>query len=458
MTTVDLQGKRVLVVGLGASGLSAVEVLVNAGAEVIVNDAREETALGERATAARALGAELSLGGHDEELFTSVDRIVVSPGVPPLPALAAAAAAGVPIASEVELASWFIRGTVIAITGTNGKSTVTTMIGDMCRRTGRPTFVGGNLGEPVTEVVGTDAAGEDGIVVVELSSFQLERVEHFRAHVAVLLNVTEDHLDRYESFAAYAAAKGRIFAGQTRDDAVVVPAGDELSLSLARPSAATLYTFGGADGVVRVSGSLLEDEESGLAVPVAGLLIRGAHNRDNACAAALAARLVGVPEGHVASVLRCFTGLPHRMQHVRRHCGVDYYDDSKATNVGAATAAVEGLGDFEGRVVLLAGGVDKGGSWTPLVERLRDRGRAVIALGEATEIVDGAFDGSGLLVKRARDMDDAVELAASLADPGDVVLLAPACSSFDMFGSYSERGRAFAEAVGGLLAPEGEPS
>ncbi|MFW5921357.1 MAG: UDP-N-acetylmuramoyl-L-alanine--D-glutamate ligase, partial [Polyangiales bacterium] len=223
----DVSGKRVLVVGLGASGLAATRVLCDRGARVVVNDLRSEADLGERGRLAKALGAQLVLGSHDPELFTSVDQIVLSPGVPSMEALDAADAAGVPVASEVELASWFLRGTVLAITGTNGKSTVTTLLGEMCKRTGRPTFVGGNLGTPLVDVVDTDAAAPEGLVVVELSSFQLERVDRFRANVAVLLNVSEDHLDRYDSFADYVAAKGRIFHGQSRDDAAVVPAGDE---------------------------------------------------------------------------------------------------------------------------------------------------------------------------------------------------------------------------------------
>jgi UDP-N-acetylmuramoylalanine--D-glutamate ligase len=442
-----LSGERVLVVGLGVSGLSAAAILLRAGAEVVVNDARAEAALGDKAGAARALGATLALGGHDEALFTSVDRIVVSPGVPPLAALDAAEAAGISIASEIELASWFIESTVVAVTGTNGKSTVTTMIGEMCKRTGRPTFVGGNLGEPLTAIVGTDAAGPDGIAVVELSSFQLERVARFRAHVAVLLNVTEDHLDRYDTFASYAAAKGRIFAGQRREDAAVVPASDPLTLSMARASAATVHTFGGADGVVRVEGGVVVNGTSSLRLPIASLRIRGAHNYENACAAALAARLVGVDAADVRAALEGFGGLPHRMQHVRARGGVAFYDDSKATNVGASVAALDGLGELEGRVVLIAGGVDKGGSWAPLVERMRKKGRAVVVIGEATPVVEAAFEGSGVALRREKTMDDAVAAAAAVAIAGDVVLLAPACASFDMFTSYADRGRAFTKSV-----------
>lgn len=446
---VELANARVLVVGLGKSGLAAVRLLAARGARVIANDRRSEAELGEVAAEARALGADLALGSHDPELFTSVDRIVVSPGVPPLPALAAADRAGVPVASEVELASWFLRGTVVAVTGTNGKSTVTTMIGEMCRRTGRPTFVGGNLGTPLVDVVESDAAGPDGLVVVELSSFQLERVDRFRAHVAVLLNVTDDHLDRYDSFASYAAAKGRIFHGQGAGDHAVVPAGDELCASLARAGAASIHTFGSPDGVVRTEGERIVNGSSSLSFPVSGLRIRGRHNVNNACAAALAARLAGVAPEAVVAVLESFAGLPHRMQHVRDLGGVAYYDDSKATNVGATAAALDGLGDLRGRVVLVAGGVDKGGSYAPVRERMERLGRAAVLIGEAAPLLEAALAGA-VPTERAADMADAVRRARALAVPGDVVLLAPACASFDMFRSYAHRGEAFQEAVRSL--------
>ena len=449
----DLSTERVLVVGLGKSGLAAVRQLRKAGATVVANDRRSETELGDVVAEARALGAELALGGHDATLFASVDRIVVSPGVPPLPALDEADRAGIPIASEVELASWFLHGRVLAVTGTNGKSTVTTLLGEMCARSGRPAFTGGNLGTPLVDVVDTDAAGPDGLVVVELSSFQLERVDRFRAHVALLLNVTDDHLDRYDSFASYAAAKGRIFHGQRRDDHAIVPAGDELCASLARAGAAELHTFGGTDGEVRVEGELIVDTVAGVSFPVSGLRIRGRHNVDNACAAILAARLAGVRAEDVGAVLGSFPGLPHRMQHVRDLGGVTFYDDSKATNVGATAAALDGLVGLEGKVVLIAGGVDKGGSYAPVRERMQRQGRAAVLIGAAASLIEEALEGA-VPIARAADMDDAVRLARSLARPGDVVLLAPACASFDMYRSYAHRGDEFARAVRELAQTE----
>jgi UDP-N-acetylmuramoylalanine--D-glutamate ligase len=448
----DLQGTQVLVVGLGRSGVAAARLLLARGARVIANDRRTEAELGPDVLALAAEGATLALGGHDPKLFTGVDRIVISPGVPDLPALQAAERAGVPIASEIELASWFLRGTLVGITGTNGKSTVTTLVGAMCKRAGRPTFVGGNLGTPLVDAVGTEAAEPGGCVVVELSSFQLERVERLRVHAAALLNVTDDHLDRYASFEAYAQAKAAIFRNQTPADAAVVPSGDALCERLARQGHGRVARFGGGDGEVRVIDGVITDAVNGLRVPLAELLISGSHNHDNACAAALLARLAGVPAEHIAAELTSFRGLPHRMQRVRELDGVTYFDDSKATNVGATVAALDGLRERAGRVVLIAGGRDKGGEYTPLVPRMRDFGRAVITIGEAAPLIEAALRGASYPVERAGDMADAVARARALAEPGDAVLLAPACSSFDMYRSYAHRGEVFCAAVDALKA------
>lgn len=465
----DLNGKRILVVGLGKSGIAAARLLMRQGARVVLNDRRTDV---EGLEPLVALGADPQLGHHDAALFTSVDAIVLSPGVPPLPALDAADAAGVPVWSEIELAARFLRGctdssgrrgqppTVVGITGTNGKSTVTSLIGAMAAKSGRPTFVGGNLGIPFVDVVGTDAAGPDGFVVVELSSFQLERVDTFRANVALLLNITEDHLDRYPGMAEYAAAKARIFHGQRKEDHAIVPAGDEVCASLARAGAAKVHRYAGFTSgdenpkpEVCVVGDALVDQKTGLRFPIAELKIRGGHNLANAASAMLAARLAGIGEDAIVQTLRTFAGLPHRMFFVRERGGVRFYDDSKATNVGATVAALEGFRtdpSFEGKVVLLAGGKDKGGSYAPMVDALRAVGRTVVTLGEAAPLIEAALH--DVPFERARDFDDAVVRAAALAKPGDAVVLAPACSSFDMFRSYAERGERFQRAV--LALPE----
>jgi UDP-N-acetylmuramoylalanine--D-glutamate ligase len=375
-----------------------------------------------------------------------LDLIVVSPGVPRLAQLDQAEQRGVLVVSEVELAARFIEAPIVAITGTNGKSTVTTLIGEMSRRLGRPVFVGGNLGRPMIEAAGTDAGAKGGLVVVELSSFQLERVSQMKAHVAVLLNITPDHLDRYPSFEAYAAAKARIFERQEAEDFAVLPA-DAADLRDLIQDDGTVVLFDGRAGDVRVVDGVLTDSQSGLRVPVDELKIRGSHNVSNACAAVLAARLLGVRDDDVASVLREFKGLAHRTQYVRSVDGVEYIDDSKATNVGAAVASIDGLTGSKGKIVLIAGGVDKGGSYEPLRKRMSEEGRAVVVLGEAASLLERAFAGSVVELRRASSMRDAVSHAAALARPGDTVLLAPACSSFDMFRSYAERGDRFQRAV-----------
>ncbi len=450
--SMDLRGKNVVVVGLGGSGLAAARLALREGARVTINDRKAEPELAAKAAEARALGASLSLGDHPASLFSGADLVVLSPGVPKLAAVEAARARFVPVVPEVELASWFLRGTLIGITGSNGKSTVTTLVGKMCEASGRPTFVGGNLGDALSNAAFSPAAGEDGLVVAELSSFQLEDIETLRCAVAILLNVTDDHLDRHGTFAAYAAAKGHVFLTQQRSDHALAPDGDELCLSLARAGAAHVHAFAGARGEVRVEKGALVDTVSGLSIPIGELRMRGLHNQSNACAAALAARLVGVDREAIAAVLRTFAGLPHRMVHVRDLDGVAYYDDSKATNVGAACAALDGLADLDGKVVLLAGGVDKGGSYAPLRERMERRGRALVLLGQAAPILREAFAGTPLAIEDAESMQDAVARARTLARRGDAVLLAPACASFDMFTSYAHRGEQFQRDV--LALPE----
>jgi len=442
----NFQGKRILVVGLGKSGLAAVRLLRARGAHVVVNDLRSVEQLGDVALEVHALGADLALGSHDPALFSKVDQIVLSPGVPPLPALEAAERAGVPIASEVELASWFMNATVIGITGTNGKSTVTTLVGEMCQASGRPTFVGGNLGTPLCDVVNTPAA-QGGYVVVELSSYQLERVSELRVQVGALLNITEDHLDRYARFEDYVAAKANLFRCQRAEDAAVIPAGDALCAQLAAAGPAGVHLFGSHDGAVRVVGDELVDSAYGSLIPVSQLRIRGAHNLANAAAASLCARLAGVGADSIRSVLRNFSGLPHRMQHVADIDGVAYFDDSKATNVGATVAALDGLAPSVKRIVLIAGGKDKGGDYAPMRDRLARCARAVILIGEARPIIKDALADAAYPVTEVDSLEGAVEAARRNAQAGDAVLLAPACASFDMFRSYAHRGEVFQAAV-----------
>jgi UDP-N-acetylmuramoylalanine--D-glutamate ligase len=443
-----------VVVGMGRTGLSVARHLQRSGFRIAVTDSRDAPP---ELAGVQALGSSVvtRTGGFDVRLLERADIVVTSPGVPlDDPFFVQARARGLDIVGDIELFARAADAPVVGITGTNGKSTVTTLIGEMCTASGRPTFVGGNLGTPLCDAVGSEAAAPGGLVVAELSSFQLERIEHFRAHVGVLLNVTDDHLDRYASLAEYTRAKGRLFATQRAGDFALVPSGDHLCRSVAERAASTMVTFGGVDGAVRRDGDRLVDAESGLSVPIAELGIRGEHNIGNACAAALAARLAGVGPDVIGQVLRSFQGLPHRMQHVAQLNGIDFYDDSKATNVGAAVAAINGFARHKIGVVLIAGGKDKGGSYAPLREALEKNGAGLVLIGEAKELIAKAFDGSPLPIARAADMREAVRAALRLARWGEAVLLAPACASFDMYRSYAHRGDAFRAAVLALQAVE----
>lgn len=440
-------GKRVIVVGLGTSGEAAARLCVRKGAAaVVLNDRRDAAELkAERLVALAREGVGFDLGAHRPETFAKADLIVMSPGVPPLDAVTAAEARGVPVVSEVELASWYVEAPIVAITGTNGKSTVTTLVGEILAASGFATFVGGNLGTALSDAVDTPAAGAAGRLVVEVSSYQLEKTPTFRPKVAVYLNLTPDHLDRYGTMAAYGAAKARIFLNQRASDFAVVPGDDPVVMGFARAGAAAVQTYGGEQSQVRIEDDAIVTWR-GARYPLSILKIRGTHNVENAMASVLAAQLAGASMEATCDALARFPGLPHRMQFVLSDDGVTYYDDSKATNVGAAVKALEGI---DRRVVLIAGGRDKGGSYEPLVQLLRVKARAVVLLGEAAPLIKAAL-GSSVPHREAEDMFEAVRLARMLAEPGDCVLLAPACSSLDMFENYAERGRAFAAAARAL--------
>jgi UDP-N-acetylmuramoylalanine--D-glutamate ligase len=434
----DLAGKKVIVVGLGRSGVAAARLCLARGATVTGTDAR---AVGELGSDVLDLSIELRAGGHEGVPFDAADLVVVSPGVPPLPVLDRAAAKGVSVIGELELASRFVKKPMLAVGGTNGKSTVTTAAAGLLEAAGKKVFAGGNLGTPLSDAV----SGDYDVLVVEVSSFQLERAPTFCPRVSVLLNVTEDHLDRYASFDAYAAAKGNAFVNQTEDDVAIVPAGDKVCRREADRGDGRIVTFGAPGDYVLEDGAVVE-RSSGARFSLAGTDFHGVHNLSNAAAAVAAARAFGVDDGAVMGGLRRFRALGHRMALVAEIDGVRYYDDSKATNVGAAVTALRGL--YEARVVLVAGGRDKLGSYDTLAAALADKGRAVVVIGEAKERIANAV-GDRVPVVRAATMEEAVERARALAKPGDAVLLSPACASFDMFRGYADRGDQFAVAVRG---------
>jgi UDP-N-acetylmuramoylalanine--D-glutamate ligase len=461
----DLRGKKVLVVGLARSGLAAARFCAAParGARVVVTDRAPREKLTAAAAQLDGTGVALELGGHREDSFTGADLIVMSPGVPELPETRAARAAGVEVIAEIELAWRFLHpeAVLIAITGTNGKSTTTSLAGAICAASGRPTFCGGNLGVPLIEAVEHPANRAGGYVVAEVAGFQLETCVGFRPHVAAGLNITEDHLDRYGTMERYAAMKNRVFARQTESDHAIANAEDARVVAGARAARARVWEFSSAREVA--AGAFLHRRHeivlrlgagAGAEVeryPTDDLVIVGTHNLENAMAAYLAGRLAGVPAAAVREAARGFRPLPHRMELVGDRDDVRFYDDSKGTNVGAVAAALDG---FPRPVVLIAGGKDKGGSYAPMIRALEKCARGVVLIGEARPIIARALEEAGVRfpVLEAGDMHDAVRTAARLALPGDAVVLSPACASYDMFQNFEHRGHVFREAVAAIGA------
>ncbi len=437
----ELSGKRVVVIGLGASGVAAAALCARRGARVVGMDAKARDVLSPEAQALESAGVRLAVGPGAGSVLAEAELIVVSPGVPSLPEIAAAEKRGVPVWGEVELAfrSMTHPAPVVAIGGTNGKSTTTSLVGACLEASGRKVFVGGNLGEPLA----SRADDAFDVVVLEVSSFQMERVDRFRPHVSALLNVTEDHLDRYADFDAYARAKGNAFVRQTRDDWAVIPAGDRVCAREAGRGAAAALTFG-PKGTYDVTPEEVVDSVRGARFARAEMRLQGGHNALNVAATLACIAPFEVPAATIRRVLGSFAGLPHRTALVAEVRGVRYYDDSKGTNVGAAVTALDGL--VEPRAVLIAGGRDKGGTYRPLVDVLVRKGRAAVLIGEATEAIAHAI-ADRVPVRRAAGMGEAVRASAELALPGDAVLLSPACSSFDMFRDYKHRGDEFVQAV-----------
>jgi UDP-N-acetylmuramoylalanine--D-glutamate ligase len=450
----DVRGQSVVVVGLGRSGVAAAGLLLDRGARVVGVDAAPREKVGAATIALEERGVKLALGGYDAAVLAAADLVVISPGVPSssFPELEAFEKSGRAVIGEMELASRFVAAPIVLIGGTNGKSTTTALTGAMLEAAGQRTFVGGNFGTPLSEVVGEawDA------LVLEISSFQAERVPTLRARAHALLNITDDHLDRYASFEAYADAKGNPFVNMTAEDAAILPFGDALVARQAARGAARVVTFSAHDAAadIAVRGERIEHRPMGFSLPLSLLRIAGAHNVANACAAIGVAASLGAGEGAVASALASFTGLDHRTVLAGEIDGVCYYDDSKGTNVGASVAALRGLA--EPQCVLIAGGRDKLGAYEPLCDALRARGRALVLIGEAADRIEASARGI-LPIVRAGTMRDAVAAARELARKGDAVLLSPACSSFDMFRDYKERGDVFTQAVRDLAA-RGGPS
>jgi UDP-N-acetylmuramoylalanine--D-glutamate ligase len=441
----SVHGRRVLVVGAARSGIAAAELAARRGAEVTLTETRETFDAVDRL---RAEGVQLELGGHKVETFASADVIVTSPGVPvEQPVFDAARARGIEIIGELEFAWRFVKGQVIAITGTKGKSTTTTLIGRMLEAAGRKTLVGGNIGTPLSAQV--DQSTSDTIHVVETSSFQLETTTTFRPWIAVWLNFAADHLDRHPSVAAYAAAKARIFANQSQNDWAVLNADDPEVIRQARGTSArqVLFSLEGVIGegfvVDRTTIVHRTDTDVERLIPVAAVELTGRHMLNNVLAAAAATHIAGVRPHSMLAALRGFHGLPHVMEPAGHIGPVRFVNDSKATNVEAARRSIE---SFDRGVVAIIGGRYKGGDFGDLRGALASRGRAVIAIGEAAGRVRDALEGTVPVVD-ATSMTEAVARGYEAARPDGVVLLAPACSSFDWFRDYAERGEVFKQEV-----------
>ncbi len=451
---------KVVVVGLGKSGVSAARLARRLGAEVVATDASPIEKLSDAARALGDIGVRLAVGGHAEAGLDRADLVVISPGVPPFAAIFEAERRGALVIGELELATHLLADTpAIAITGSNGKSTTTLLVGALLSAAGKKPFVGGNLGDPPCDIVPVDGGPARlayDALVLEVSSYQAERAPSFHPRSCALLNVSPNHLDRYASFDDYVRAKGNLFVRQTPDDIAVIPAGDALTAREAARGRARILRFGPAsDPSTEIAYTRTEilDRVRGRSFPRASIRLAGEHNAANVCAALALVSHDDIPLGTIAEVLARFEGLPHRIAFVGEVAGVRYYDDSKGTNVGASVAAIRGLS--EDKVVLIAGGRDKLGAYDPLVEALEARGRGAVLIGEAADRIAAAIR-DAVPVVRAESMQDAVARARELARAGDAVLLSPACSSFDMFRDYGHRGDAFVAAVRALLEPSSE--
>ena len=439
----DFKNKRVTVVGMARSGVAAARALDALGARVTITDQKPLNHLREKV---KALGTDRILveaGGHPDRVFVETDLIVLSPGVPKIPQILMAQRHGVKVIGELELGWLLSDAPFVGITGTNGKSTVTTLVGMMLKKAGNRTLVAGNIGTALTEDI--RLLKKQDWIVVELSSFQLEDIDTFRPRVATILNVTQDHLDRYADIGEYAEAKAQVFRNQTREDVLVLNFDDPLVKAFTHRTRATVIPFSRLQrfnpGACILNHAVMVNGKK--VCRVSEIRIKGVHNLENALAASAIAMAAGADIASIAAVLREFPGLEHRLEYVREKDGVTWINDSKGTNVGAVVKSVEG---FERPVILIAGGLDKGSDFSPLRDLFRQKVKLLVLIGKAAEKMASALEGSTEIVF-AHTLKHAVQLAASRSSKGDVVLLSPACASFDMFRDFEDRGRQFKELV-----------
>jgi UDP-N-acetylmuramoylalanine--D-glutamate ligase len=443
----ELRGKRVLIVGLARTGVATSLFCAARGANVTATDARTEKAIGDVLSQLRTAGVHLELGGHREETVLDQDLIIPSPGVPAdAPLLKSARAKGITIWSEIELADRFLNGRLIGITGSNGKTTTTSLIEHILRSAGISTILAGNIGTPLISRV--EETNDASVTVVELSSFQLELIDSFRPNISVFLNLTPDHLDRHHTLDEYGAAKARIFENQTETDSAVLNADDPATTKYA-PAKPQVFWFSRKQRVAQ--GAFVRENEivfrrdgkEETLLKLQDIPMAGAHNVENVLAAVAATRLAGADASAIAKGVRSFSGVEHRLEFVAEIGGVRYYNDSKATNVDATLKALD---SFPGRILVVLGGKDKGSDYTGLQKSLREKTILALLIGAAAEKIEKQIAGS-VAIERAGTIERAVEIASQAARPGDVVLLAPACASFDQFENYEHRGRVFKDLV-----------
>ena len=440
----NVKGKNVLVVGLGISGLTAARLLAEKGASVKVTEASDSEAIRKNAESLREFSVESETGGHTVPFCSGADIVVTSPGVDPasLP-IAMAGKAGIEVIGELELGFAFCKAPIIGITGTNGKSTTTKLIGEILSASGRHTVVCGNIGNPLCGEV--NSITEKSIVVAEISSFQLETIKEFRPYVAVLLNVTEDHYERHGDLAEYKTQKFRIFENQTQEDWAVLNSDFDGDAALEKIRSRIVF-YGAGDACCAAEGDnmMLRRGGKGRALmPVSEIPIKGRHNAENVACSLLVADIMGVDTEIAVKAVKDFRGLDHRFELVASFRGVDFIDDSKATNIDATRRALDSVNK---KVVLIAGGRDKGGDYRSVIKEVRDKVKAMVLIGEAMGRIKEAFVGD-VPLHEAVDMDEAVRKSSDMAGEGDVVMLSPMCSSFDMFTNYKHRGDVFQRAV-----------
>ena len=438
----DLGGKKVLVVGLARTGEAAAEVLLRRGARVTITEKKTREALGSKADYWTGRGAALETGGHTPAAFLGADLIIPSPGVPRLPEFAEARRRGIPVLSEIELASAFLKGAIVGITGTNGKSTTTTLLHRIMKSTGRRAFLAGNIGTPLLSFA--DRSRDDDLYITEISSFQMEYVRDFRASTALLLNISGNHLDWHDSMDDYVAAKAKLILGQRSGDKAVLNREDPRVWALKDRAASDVFAFSSRRPVrrgafFREGWITFRDGDDRRLLPASEIKLPGLHNRENVLAAALAARILGAASSRIRTAVRGFRGLEHRLESVVTVNGVLFVNDSKATTVDAALKA---LASFTRPMVLILGGKDKGSDFRPLRPAVKRGVKSVVLIGAAKDKIRAVLEGTVPLVE-ARTYPEAVRSAFSAASPGDIVLLAPACTSWDMFNNFEERGRAF---------------